>query len=130
MNPENFTEMIQKGFRVTLGATSALIDGIQDSAKREETLSKMQSDFGQLTEEWAEKGAITEQEARNFVDTLLKQQGQSAGSETPPAGGTKATGAATSDTDPRVQEELLELTAQLAALRNELQKLQNTEENS
>lgn len=130
MNPDNFTELIQKGFRVTLGATSALIEGIQDSTKRDETLSKMQSDFGQLTEEWAEKGAVTEQEARNFVDTLLKQQGSSAGSETPPAAGTNATTSATPETDPRVQEELLELTAQLAALRNELQKLQNTEENS
>lgn len=130
MNPDNFTELVQKGFRVTLGATSALIEGIQDSAKRDETLSKMQSDFGQLTEEWAVKGAVTEQEARNFVDTLLKQEGQSAGRETPPASGTSGTTSATPGTDARVQEELLELTAQLAALRAELQKLQNTEENS
>ncbi|HIK29311.1 MAG: hypothetical protein N3E45_15275 [Oscillatoriaceae bacterium SKW80] len=129
MNPENFAEMIQKGFRVTLGATSALIESIQDSAKREETLSKMRSNFAQLTEEWAEKGALTEQEARNFVDSLLKQQSQPPGGETSTAGGTNATDVASSKTDSQIQKELLELTAELAALRNELQKLQNSEEN-
>ncbi|MCU0516569.1 MAG: hypothetical protein MUC60_06805 [Oscillatoria sp. Prado101] len=124
MNPNTVTEFLQKGFRVTLGATSALIESLQDSQKREETFSKMQSDFGGLTEEWAEKGALTEREARNFVDTLLSQQGQPAAGDTTSTAGTTVNTSASPVTDPEDQKDLRELTAQIAALRAELEKLQ------
>ncbi|WP_017716797.1 hypothetical protein [Kamptonema formosum] len=124
MNPNTVTEFLQKGFRVTLGATSSLFETLQDPQKGAQTLSKMQSDFGGLTEEWAEKGALTEREARNFVDTLLSQQGQPRPEDTTETAGTAGTSSASPVTDPEDQNDLRELTAQIAALRAELERLQ------
>ena len=127
MNPDNLTELLQKGFRVTLGATSALVESLQDSQKRDENLSKMQSDFGKLTEEWADKGAVTELEARNFVDTLWTQQAHSANSETTAAGDATVTTSAEPVVEPDVQADVEALTAQIAALRAELEKLKSSD---
>ncbi|MBW4680755.1 MAG: hypothetical protein KME19_11655 [Microcoleus vaginatus WJT46-NPBG5] len=129
MNPDNLTDLLQKGFRVTLGATSALVESLQDSQKRDENLSKMQSDFGKLTEEWADKGAVTELEARNFVDTLWTQQAQSANSETTAAGDATVTTSAQSVAEPEVQADVEALTAQIAALRAELENLKSSDSN-
>ncbi len=124
MNSDNVIQLLQKGFRVSLGATTNLIESIQDSQKREETFSKlMKSEFNQLTEEWEEKGEATEKEARNFVDSLLKQQNQST-----PTATTTDTSESTAPTPnpvatPQVHQELQELTAQIAAMRAELESL-------
>jgi polyhydroxyalkanoate synthesis regulator phasin len=124
MNPDNLTEVLQKGFRVTLGATTALVESLQDPLKRDENLSKMQTDFAQLTEEWAEKGAVTELEARRMVDELWQQQSSSpppAASSTPDPAGTQRAG------DSQLYQDVQELTAQIAALRAELEQLQKSD---
>lgn len=122
MNPDNLTQLLQKGFRVTLGATSFFIETVQDSSKRDENLNKLNSDFNQLTEEWAERGEMTEQEARNFVDTILNQQNSQVNTDSTTVSSrpTSASGFAPLD----VQEDLLELTQEIADLRADLQKLQ------
>jgi len=124
MNPDNLTEIIQKGFRVTLGATSFFMETLQDSSKRDENLNKLNSDFNQLTEEWAERGEITEREARNFVDTILNQQNQNGqantNSITVPSSPISNSGFVQSD----IQKDLLELTQEIANLRADLQKSQ------
>jgi polyhydroxyalkanoate synthesis regulator phasin len=127
MNSDNLIQLLQQGFRVSLGATTSLIESLQDSQKREETLSKlMRSEFSQLTEEWAEKGEITEREARNYVDALLHQQTHPATGET---SGTTYTSPTTPPTTtvaaPDVQLEIQELTAQIAAMRAELEQMRN-----
>lgn len=124
MNPDNLTEALQKGFRVTLGATTALVESLQDPLKRDENLSKMQTDFAQLTEEWAEKGAVTELEARRMVDELWQQQNSSppsAASSTTETTGTQQAG------DSQLYQDVQELTAQIAALRAELEQLQKSD---
>ncbi|WRH68773.1 MAG: hypothetical protein RSE13_11910 [Planktothrix sp. GU0601_MAG3] len=73
MNAEQLTNLCHQGFQVTLGATSSLIEILQNPDKRNENLGKIQSQFSELAQEWAEKGKTTEQEARNFVDTILSQ---------------------------------------------------------
>ncbi|MCT7949051.1 hypothetical protein NG798_04560 [Ancylothrix sp. C2] len=115
MNNENLTETIQKGFHITLGATAALVESLQDPEKRQENLTKMQSNLGLLTEEWAAKGSLTEQEARTYVDAIFSQQ-------TPTAETSTTTSEAESQSD--INAQVQELTAQLAALRAELEKLQ------
>ncbi|MCL2924073.1 MAG: hypothetical protein MGF17_05425 [Trichodesmium sp. MAG_R04] len=122
MNPDNLTEIIQKGFRVTLGATSFFFETLQDSSKRDENLNKLNSDFNQLTEEWAERGEITEREARNFVDTILNQQNSQANTDsiTVPSSPISNSGFVQSD----IQKDLLELTQEIASLRADLQKSQ------
>lgn len=128
MNSENLAEVLHKGFRVTLGATTSLIEALQDPQKRDENVAKLNQEWSQLSEEWAEKGRVTEQEARNFVDTLLAQRGQS------PSNSAGAPSSATSDTTPTappdVQLELQELTAQIAAIRAELERLRNQDTNA
>ncbi len=130
MNPDNLTEAIQKGFRIAVGATATLVESLQDAQKREETFAKIQSpDLGKLTEELAEKGAVTEQEARNFVETLLNQ---SQGTANPTPGATTAdpTPASEPVASADSQQEVRDLTAQIAALRAELEKLQSGDKNS
>jgi polyhydroxyalkanoate synthesis regulator phasin len=132
MNSDNLIQLLQQGFRVSLGATTSLIESLQDSQKREETLSKlMRSEFSQLTEEWAEKGEITEREARNYVDALLHQQTSQTTAET---SGTTYTSPTTPPTTtvaaPDVQLEIQELTAQIAAMRAELEQMRNQDSQS
>jgi polyhydroxyalkanoate synthesis regulator phasin len=118
MNSETLIQLLQNGFRVTLGATASLIEVVQDPQKREANLSKLRQEWSQLAEEWAVKGESTEQDARNFVDSVLSQRraqnAESSSSATPPF-----------STPPSVQTELQELTAQIATIRAELEKLRN-----
>jgi polyhydroxyalkanoate synthesis regulator phasin len=122
MNSDSLIQFLQTGFRLSVGATAAMIESLQDSQKREEILSLlMQSEFSQLAAELTKKGEITEQEAREFVDLLWQQQNSQTSSDAP---GTSAT--TTTDNpvaSPNVQQDLQELTAQVAALRAELEKL-------
>jgi polyhydroxyalkanoate synthesis regulator phasin len=127
MNPDNLPQMLQTGFHLTLGATSFLIETLQDPLKREENLDKLKSDLGQLASELLEKGEMTDREARNFVDTIFSQPGnrENADSESVSP---KQSDAATdhypdSVVQPDVKLEIQELTAQMAALRVELEKL-------
>ena len=129
MNADNLTQILHQGFRVTLGATSSMIEMLQDSQKRSENLEKIQSQWSQLAEELAEKGEQTEQEARKFVDTILEQRTNS----TTTTGGTTSTSSESMTTtpisvsEPDSAEELQELTAQIAALRLELERLRGSE---
>jgi polyhydroxyalkanoate synthesis regulator phasin len=123
MNSDTLVQLLQKGFRVTLGATASLIEVLQDPDKRDANLSKLGSELSQLAEEWAEKGEMTEQEARSFVDTILAKQANQATTETPSSSTTTATDAPAAS--PSVQLELQELTAQLAAFRAEFEKLRD-----
>jgi polyhydroxyalkanoate synthesis regulator phasin len=120
MNSNNVTQLIQQSFRVTLGATASLLEVLQDPQKRDENLSKLSQELEQLAQEWAARGEMTEQEARNFVDTLLSRQNQASSATSDPTNP-----ASTTTASPEVQLELQELTAQLAAIRAELEKLRN-----
>ncbi len=120
MNSDNFVQLLQKGFHVTLGATTSLVEALQDSEKRDENLSKLNQEWSILSEEWAKKGEMTEQEARNFVDTMLAQRTNASSSTT----GTAPT-VATPSASPEIQLELQELTAQIAAMRAELETIRN-----
>jgi polyhydroxyalkanoate synthesis regulator phasin len=129
MNSDNFTQLLQQGFRVTLGATTSLVETLQDPQKRSDNLDSIRSELSQLATDWATKGEMTEQEARNFVDNLLNQlsnQGRNPTSAEPPS---TVTTTPSRVAPPQVELELQELTAQIAALRAELAKLQDSDSN-
>lgn len=117
MNPDDIFQTVQKGFRITLGATSTAIESIQDSQRREETLNKLRTNPTLLAEELAEKGEITEREARLFVDGLLSQQGGSASNSSTSAS------AGVQTAPPDIQSDLQELTQQIADLRAQIEQL-------
>lgn len=132
MNSDALVQMLQKGFHVTLGATASLIESLQDAERRDENFNRMTTDWDGLTEEWAVKGQMTEQEARNFVETILTQQAgrDSSNSETTTGSTTSNpsyTSAPTTSTtvNPEVQNDVQELTAQIAAIRAELERLRS-----
>jgi polyhydroxyalkanoate synthesis regulator phasin len=112
MNPDTFVQALQKGYRVTLGATAVAIESLQDSQRREDTFTRLRNDPNQLIEELAVKGETTEREARSFVDGVFSQPPTAAPTSTPSSPQTVV-----------IQQDLQELTAQLAALRSELERL-------
>jgi polyhydroxyalkanoate synthesis regulator phasin len=130
MNSNNLLELLQTGFRVSLGATTSLVETLQDPQKREENLAELRSQLTQRVTEWAEKGQITEQEARSFIESILRQQSTS--NPYPTAGTSRGsvTTPPTTTAPPDVQLEIEELTAQIAAIRTELEKLRNPEANT
>lgn len=125
MNSDTLLKLLHNGFRVTLGATASLVETIQDPQKREQNLSELRSSLRERVQEWLEKGEITEQEARNLVESMLRQQRASENqSPQPPA--SPETTTPTTTVPPDVQLEMQELTAQIAAMRAELEKLRQS----
>mgnify|MGYP001815683741 CR=1 FL=1 len=125
MNNNNFLQVIQQGFRITIGATASLVETIQDPQKRTKTLSQLQLELEQKTKEWAQKGEVTEQEARRIIDDLLSQRGWKTQTDTT----TNSTQSSSTRNYPEstVQSGLEELTQQIIALREELEKLRKSE---
>ncbi len=121
MNPETITETLQKGFHTTLGAAASFVESVQNAQKWDENMRKLTTDFDQVQLEWQAKGAVTEQEARSFVDSFLAQQGITPGQndlyKTVDTTATVAT--------PNSASDLKDLTAQVADLRAELERLQS-----
>ncbi len=117
MDLSNPIKLLQKGFHVSLGATSSLLESIQDPRKREENLAQMRLGFDQVTQIWSEKGAVTEQEARKFVDSLVSQMPQ-----TNPTSSSPPRPSPTTPETSQAQTELEELTSQLADLRSQLEQ--------
>ncbi|MEG4342165.1 hypothetical protein QUB70_02585 [Microcoleus sp. A003_D6] len=127
MNPDNLPQMLQTGFHLTLGATSFLIETLQDPLKREENLDKLKSDLSLLADELLEKGEMTDREARNFVETIFSQPGDRENAESesvsPKQSDTATDASPESVVQPDVKLEIQELTARMAALRVELENL-------
>jgi len=124
MNPETLTETIQKGFRVTLGATASLMDAIRDPEGSQAKFSEIGNDFDLLTQELESKGADTEREARAVVDSMMSQMGQMPNPfmQTPASDATVDT-VATPVADASMQAELDALTQELSTLRQEIETL-------
>jgi polyhydroxyalkanoate synthesis regulator phasin len=109
MNVDSLTNLLQQGFHLTLGATASLVETLQDPQKRTENLSQISSELSHLANEWAAKGEMTEQEARNFATNFLNQL-QNQVPTTSEASGTTVTNTPTEVAPPEVQLDLQELT--------------------
>lgn len=126
MNPETLTEAIQKGFRVTLGATASLVEAIQDPQKSQEKFSAVGDDFDLLTQELEAMGADTEREARAVVDSLMSQMGQLPNPFSPtPASEATVDTYASPVADVSLQADLDSLTQELLTLREEIETLKS-----
>jgi polyhydroxyalkanoate synthesis regulator phasin len=117
-SPDALFQLAQKGFRVGIGMSATIVEGLQNPQRYQETLNQIQRNPNQAIEDLAAKGAVTEQEARKVVDGFI---GDRLG--TRPAGEmTVTTTAVTIGAD--TEAELQKLTQQLSELRQELQQLQ------
>lgn len=128
MNPDQIGQSIQKGMRITLGATASLIEAIQDPQASRDKFSTIGTDFDRLADELAIKGEETEREARTFVDGMMTQMPNlpnlfNQGFSSP--GTATVNTVATPVVDSALQVELQTLTEQLAEIRQELEQLRD-----
>jgi polyhydroxyalkanoate synthesis regulator phasin len=110
-------QTLQKGLHVTVGATATLIETIQDPQKRTETLSELQTTLHQQAQQWSEKGLVTEEEARRFIDHWLAKYKPS-GSSSSSSGSTGGINVSYNN----AQSEIQDLTEQIIALKTELEQ--------
>ncbi|MFN5513641.1 MAG: hypothetical protein ACK5CA_02540 [Cyanobacteriota bacterium] len=108
-------DLLYQGFRVSIGAAATLAETLQDSQRRQQTLRDLQTQLGEQTRIWAEKGAVTEAEARRAVEDWLQQAKQKAN----PAAGSSLTVSVSYD---QAQSELEDLIQQITALKAELEQ--------
>jgi polyhydroxyalkanoate synthesis regulator phasin len=104
---------LQQGFRITVGATASLVETLQDPQKRQITFQDLQQQWGQKAEQWAEKGSVTEAEARQYVEQWLAQMRKNS-----PVGN-QSSGSQTIDFA-TAQAELERLTQEIIAMKDEL----------
>lgn len=127
MSLDNLSETLKKGFRVTLGATASMLEAIQDPQGASQKFSEIGSDFDRLTEEFETKGESTEQEARQFVDSMMTQMPN----PFQPSGGDMATRTVNTTAvpvaDPSVTLELKALTQEIAQIRQEIEALKQND---
>ena len=125
MSNHNLTEVLQHSLRVAIGATTVLVETLQDTEKRSNTFEELQTQFEQKREEWAQKGEVTEQEGRRVVTEWLNQfQGTSNNSSSSysptPSAPSSSTNSYSSNSS--VQN----LTQQIIDLRKELENLRQS----
>jgi polyhydroxyalkanoate synthesis regulator phasin len=143
MDTIDLEKLFQRGYYVTLGATSSLLEVIQDPNKREENFRRLGRSFDEITQELAEKGVTTEAEARSYVDKFIAQQVNGTGNtnNSESAGVTTVTttakpvddnasdnaseNASEKSVKASMRDEIQELTQQLASLRSQLEQLRS-----
>ncbi len=111
-------ELVQKSYYAAIGAVSSAVESVQDSQKREATIAQVQqlianpnsATVHEVAKTLAEKGQVTEQQARKFVDTILDNRSIPVSAKP-----------ATASTTTALQHELIELTQTLAQLRGQLE---------
>lgn len=131
MNFNNIQDILQTGFRVSLGATTSLLESLQDQQKREENLSLLNLDFDQQITELSKKGEKTEQEAQQLIQTLFNQTNSPPDSDIPstPSDSDNTSPVSTVSISRTTQQELEELTEQIALIRTELEQMINGNSN-
>ncbi len=114
MNSDTIFQLLQQSLRVGVGLTASVLETLQDTQKRNQTLSELQGEIAKKTEEWAKKGEITEQEVREFLDQWLSQQTSSKTNPGSPA---------STKTKADMNQEIQQLTEKIITLRQELEYL-------
>ena len=118
MNSDSIFQLLQQSLRVGVGFTASVLETLQDPQKRNRTLSELQEEIVQKTEEWAKKGEITEKEAREFLDKWLNSQSSPKTSSGSPSSSNK--------TKADVNQEIQQLTEKIITLRQELEDLRDS----
>jgi polyhydroxyalkanoate synthesis regulator phasin len=123
MKSNNILEIAQQTFRIAIGATATLLETIQDSEKRSTIITDMQTELNQKSQQWAQKGEVTEQEARQKLERILQKTPWKDTSKSNASNDNTYTD--TTVTSAVTKSELQSLTEQITALRSELEQLRN-----
>lgn len=130
MNTDTLLELFQKGYRVTLGAASSAVEAVQDPQRTADEFSAIGTDWVRLAEKLEVRGALTEKEARDFVEGVSSQlpeplRSMSSGLHSPVVQSEPqtVTTVATPVVDTALKAEVESLTAELIAMRSEIESL-------
>ncbi|AFZ46723.1 hypothetical protein Cyast_0750 [Cyanobacterium stanieri PCC 7202] len=115
MTSNNTPNPIQQGLRIAIGATASAVETIQDREKFNQKISELTRDLQAKSEIWAQKGALTEEEAKKMIEDFFNQKND------PP----KSSGSSQSSYSNSSNEDLRTLTEEVISLREELNKLNN-----
>ncbi|MFE4106058.1 hypothetical protein [Almyronema epifaneia] len=127
MNSDSFTELLQKSFRIALGATATLVEAVQDPAKQSEKFSEINGDWNRLSEDLETKGTVAEQEARRLVDSMMAQVPSPFNSPTAsPHPSTTVSTVNMPKVEVGLQSELEMLTQELEVIRQEIEQLKGS----
>lgn len=129
MNTDTLIELFQKGYRVTLGAASTAVEAVRDPQQAAHDFSDVGTDFNRLADKLEVRGALTEKEARDFVEGVASQlpepfRSVSANfSQSVSEASRTVTTIATPVVDAGLQSEVESLTSELIAMRKEIDEL-------
>lgn len=116
MNTDTLLQLFQQGFRAAIGTTTTLAYVLKNPQTASETWTRLTENPTEFAQELVDKGAVTEQEARQVVDSVWPQN-------IPSSSMTINTTATT--VLPDVQAELKDLMIELAAIRSEIAQLRS-----
>ncbi len=130
MNTDTLLELFQKGYRVTLGAASSAVEAVQDPQRTADEFSAIGTDWARLAEKLEVRGALTEKEARDFVEGVssqlpepLRSMSSSLHSPVVQSEPRTVTTVATPVVDTELKAEVESLTTELIAMRAEIESL-------
>ncbi|MGF1542179.1 MAG: hypothetical protein ACFCU5_17340 [Pleurocapsa sp.] len=125
MNSNNLIQVVRQGFRIAIGATADCVETFQNPQKRAEAFSEIETELKQKTQAWSIKGESTEQQAKEFVENLMNQRGWSTNQSPTTASSSTST---TANKSSNINSGIQELTAEIIALKLELEKLRNSQD--
>ncbi|MGY6530471.1 MAG: hypothetical protein ACXITR_11140 [Cyanobacterium sp.] len=113
MTSNNSSNPIQQGLRIAIGATASAVETIQDRERFNQKITELSRDLQARSEIWAQKGALTEEEAKKMIEDFFNQKNNpSTASNSSQSGGSNPS-----------KEDLRSLTQEVINLREELNKL-------
>lgn len=72
MENNNLINFVQQGFRTVIGATAEALETIQNSDKRNQVISELSSELEKKSQEWRQKGTLTEEEAKKIIEKIFQ----------------------------------------------------------
>lgn len=118
MSDNNIFNYFQQGLRTIVGATTEAIETLQNSEKRNQAISEFNEEWQKKSQEWVEKGTLTEAEARKIIEQFFQRQTTSTNQSSPQE--------IPIDSGANPYDEIKKLTEEIVALRGELEKLNSS----
>lgn len=122
MKSNNFINIIQEGLRTAVGAAASAVETLQDSQKREQTLSELNEEWQKKSQEWAEKGQITEKEARKMIEDFFNQKNKNTSDNSYDSESSSSNNSNVYSSKSNIEDEIQDLTKTIISLREELEK--------
>lgn len=117
MDSNNLINFVQQGFRTVIGATVEAIETIQNTEKRNQALSELTTELQKKSQEWQQKGILTEEEAKKIIEQIFQRQRNNTESHD------NFTQEVEVKTVDNTYENIQQLTQEIISLREELEKI-------